>query len=125
MIDSVTVISFDIDGTLEVGSPPGPISLDAVRSAHALGFIVGTASDRTLREQEDVWERCGVAPHFTGHKHQLDRVRARYQEARFIHIGDTNHDEHYARLFGFEYWDVAALPDASDLGWSLPGGTAA
>ena len=40
------LVSFDIDGTLEVGDPPGPIELALVRRAKALGYIVGSASAR-------------------------------------------------------------------------------
>ena len=43
------LISFDIDGTLEIGDPPGLIPLDAVRRAIALGFVVGSCSDRPLQ----------------------------------------------------------------------------
>ena len=42
------LISFDIDGTLEVGDPPGIITLDMVRKAKELGFLVGSCSDRTI-----------------------------------------------------------------------------
>jgi hypothetical protein len=29
-----------------------------------------------------------------------------------LHIGDTSLDEYYAKLAGFEFYDVADLPDS-------------
>jgi hypothetical protein len=40
------VLSFDIDGTLELGDPPGGITMEMVRRAHELGYLVGSCSDR-------------------------------------------------------------------------------
>jgi hydroxymethylpyrimidine pyrophosphatase-like HAD family hydrolase len=37
-----TLISFDIDGTLVVGDPPGLITLDMVRQAQASGYLIGS-----------------------------------------------------------------------------------
>ena len=45
------LISFDIDGTLEMGDPPGPIPLALVRLAKERGYVVGSSSDRTLLDQ--------------------------------------------------------------------------
>jgi hypothetical protein len=36
------LISFDIDGTLEVGGPPGSITIERVRQALELGYIIGS-----------------------------------------------------------------------------------
>jgi hypothetical protein len=41
-------ISFDIDGTLEVGEPPGLITMDMVRAINALGYVIGSGFDRPL-----------------------------------------------------------------------------
>ena len=54
------LVSFDIDGTLEVGDPPGPITMAMVRRAQAHGCIIGSASDRPLPVQQAIW---GPAPH--------------------------------------------------------------
>ena len=40
------LISFDIDGTLEVGDPPGPLTMDMVRIVQDKGFLIGSCSDR-------------------------------------------------------------------------------
>ena len=34
----VTLVSFDIDGTLEVGDPPGIVSIALVKPAKRLGY---------------------------------------------------------------------------------------
>ncbi len=102
------LLSFDIDGTLIDGDPPGPIQIDVVRHAIELGFIVGTASDRTVREQRALWARHGLEPDFVGHKHHLGELRDRFEVTQFVHVGDTDVDAHYARLASFDFyypWD--------------------
>jgi len=102
------LISFDIDGTLEVGDPPGPIGLEVVRRARMRGYIVGSSSDRVVSDQKKLWAMHAVDMDFIGHKHHLDQIKARYPDmTRWIHIGDTHIDEHYAVLHGFEFY----LPD--------------
>ena len=39
------LVSFDIDGTMEFGDPPGPVTADVARELFARGYIVGVASD--------------------------------------------------------------------------------
>ena len=41
-----TLVSFDIDGTLEVGDPPGIVTISMVRQAKSLGYLIGRASCR-------------------------------------------------------------------------------
>ena len=45
---SGTLVSFDIDGTLESGDPPGGITMDMVRKALDLGYLVGSCSDKPI-----------------------------------------------------------------------------
>lgn len=45
------LLSFDIDGTLELGEPPGGVTMEMVRRAHDLGYLVGSCSDRALSSQ--------------------------------------------------------------------------
>jgi hypothetical protein len=114
----VTVlVSLDIDGTMEFGRPAGPVLLQHVREVRRRGYVVGSASDCTVSEQTQLWQAAGIDVDFVGHKHHLDRVRARFQCARYLHIGDGDADEYYARLFGFEFWHVDGLPAASTAGW--------
>lgn len=101
------LISFDIDGTLEAGDPPGRVTFEMVRKARELGYIIGSASDRPVSVQRSIWERAGIDVEFTIHKHNLDRVKEEFPADVYQHIGDTNMDEHYALMHGFEYLDVA------------------
>jgi hypothetical protein len=111
------VVSFDIDGTLVEGDPPGPITMQVVAQALALGYVVGSASDRTVGEQQQMWARHRLAVDFVGHKHHLDRIAARFPNHRMIHIGDTDIDQHYARLAGFEFHYATQLPLPGTAGW--------
>ena len=110
------LISFDIDGTLEVGDPPGYITMERVRKALELGYIVGSCSDRTVSDQRRIWMEHGISVSFTVLKHQLDQVKAEFAADHYYHIGDTNMDRHYAERNGFAYF----YPDASiDHLWTL------
>ena len=107
------LISFDIDGTLEAGDPPGKITMQMVKRAQEMGYIVGSASDRPVPVQKGIWEKHGISVDFTIHKHNLDTVKDQFAEAEsYLHIGDTNMDEYYAKLHGFDYLDVAKMEDA-------------
>ena len=110
------LISFDIDGTLETGDPPGYITLALVRKALELGYIVGSCSDRPVSHQQRMWMEHGISVSFTVLKHQLDRVKAEFSADQYYHIGDTNMDRHYAEQNGFAYF----YPDTSvDHLWTL------
>ena len=110
---NVLVVSLDIDGTMEFGEPPGPITVALVRELVDAGFVVGCASDRTRADQESTWDRHGLTMAFVGGKHHLHEVRARFDGApRYVHVGDTHVDEHYAGLAGFEFVNVDD-PDAA------------
>jgi hypothetical protein len=113
------LVSFDIDGTLEVGDPPGPLTLDLVRLVKERGHLIGSASDRTLREQRELWERHDITVDFVSHKHHLEAIRNRFVCGRFVHIGDTPTDQHYALLAGFQFWFVLDLPLVSPEDWIL------
>ena len=110
------LISFDIDGTLETGDPPGYITMALVRKAAELGYIIGSCSDRPVSHQQRMWLQHGITVSFTVLKHQLDQVRAEFSAEEYVHIGDTNMDRHYAELNGFAYF----FPDNSiDHLWTL------
>ena len=113
------LISFDIDGTLEVGDPPGYITIERVRQAAALGYIIGSCSDWPVSQQQRMWKAHGVEVAFTVLKHRLDSVRAEFSAEHYVHIGDTNMDRHYAERNGFTYF----FPDTSiDHLWQLESG---
>ncbi len=113
----LVLVSFDIDGTLEDGDPPGPVAMSITRRALELGYVVGSASDRTLREQAKMWAERGIEPDFVCHKHTLGSVTERFTAVRRVHIGDTHVDEHYARLAGFEFVLATSVPEVGSPGW--------
>ena len=97
------LISFDIDGTLEVGDPPGSITLDIVRRAFANDIVIGSCSDRSATSQRAIWEKIDIEPHFVALKHKLDDVKERFQADRYLHIGDRDLDRQLAEAAGFEF----------------------
>ena len=98
------LLSFDIDGTLEVGDPPGVVPIALVRRAKTLGHLVGSCSDRPISFQESMWARLALAADFTVLKHRLADLKARFDAAGgYYHVGDTDIDEHFAALAGFRF----------------------
>src|SRR2546427_3537164 len=59
ILSLVTLVSFDIDGTLEVGEPPGSVPIALVRTAKRLGYLVGSCSDRPVAYQRSEERRVG------------------------------------------------------------------
>ena len=106
-----TLVSFDIDGTLEMGDPPGPLSAAFVRRTQQRGHLIGSCSDRTIREQSAMWLAADIVPDFVVVKNQLDSVRERFVTERLVHIGDTDVDAYFAKLAGFEFIFVLDLAD--------------
>ena len=95
------LISFDIDGTLEVGDPPGDITMGMVRTAKQRGYLIGSCSDRPLSYQQRIWAEYDIVADFTVLKHKLDDVKARFSAEVYYHIGDTDTDRFYAKRAGF------------------------
>jgi hypothetical protein len=100
----VGLISFDIDGTLESGDPPGPITLGFIHRLRARGFIIGTCSDRTPQEQRSIWEKLGLTPDFVARKTELPLVRTQFLAPLYVHVGDTIVDQSFARQAQFDFW---------------------
>lgn len=105
------LVSFDIDGTLEVGDPPGGVTLDMVRKAKAAGLIVGSCSDRTATTQRNIWAAAGIEVDFVSLKHKLSEIRTRFEADRYFHIGDRDLDEQAAANANFEFWWAHEGPD--------------
>ena len=102
------LISFDIDGTLEVGDPPGCITMGMVRTARDLGYIIGSCSDRTVSNQQRIWQTHDISVEFTVVKNQLEVVKAEFPAEEYYHIGDTDMDRFYANRAGFQFLFAAA-----------------
>ena len=103
------LISFDIDGTLEVGDPPGYVTMNMVRRAKGLGYIIGSCSDRTVSNQQRIWRDHDIPVEFTVLKHQLGLVKVEFDAEEYYHVGDTELDRFFAGRAGFEY----LMPDAT------------
>ena len=97
------LISFDIDGTLEVGDPPGTITMDMVRRAAAEGLIIGSCSDRSATSQKAIWAKHEIEVSFTSLKHMLEDVKDEFTADRYLHIGDRDLDQQFAEAAGFDF----------------------
>jgi hypothetical protein len=97
------LISFDIDGTLDVGDPPGIITMDMVRLIKTLGYFIGSCSDRTISYQRQLWAQHNISVDFMVLKHQLADVKAQFQTETYYHIGDTDLDRFFATRAGFRF----------------------
>ena len=108
------LISFDIDGTLEVGDPPGVLTMDMVRTVQRKGFLIGSCSDRTMTGQRAIWAEHDIPVDFAVAKHMLPEVKAQFDAEVYYHIGDREDlDKGYALAAGFEFlWpdEAAAMP---------------
>ena len=118
------LLSFDIDGTLEVGDPPGVLTMDMVRMVVGDGFLIGSCSDRPMSAQRAIWEAHDIPYDFVIPKHMLAEVKAKFEADRYFHVGDREDlDKKYALEAGFEFlWpdEAAAMPwfttkDSSDV----------
>ena len=120
------LISFDIDGTLEVGDPPGPLTMDMVRNAQANGCLIGSCSDRIASSQRRIWDDHDIQVDFVCVKGSpMEELRLEYMKTKFDaeeywHIGDREDlDRQMALSVGFDFlW-----PDeATEKPWFTPNG---
>ena len=100
------VISFDIDGTLEVGDPPGAITMEMVRRVQGLGYLIGSCSDRTVSEQQRIWGDHGIEVEFTVLKQGLQAVKDQFPAEEYYHVGDTETDRRASLQAGFTFLTV-------------------
>ena len=97
------LVSFDIDGTLEAGDPPGLITMDMGRNAEALGCIIGSSSDRPLPVQQAIWDRHNIQVSFVSNKQNLLDLKSRFEAKAYYHVGDTDLDRQFAVAAGFQF----------------------
>jgi len=107
----VILISFDIDGTLEVGDPPGILTMEMVRKAKEKGYLIGSCSDRPISGQRAIFEQHNIPMDFAVSKQMLPDVKAEFQADVYYHIGDREDlDKKYALEAGFEFlWPDEAI----------------
>ncbi len=104
------LISFDIDGTMEFGDPPGIVTAQWVKLAKEQGTLVGSASDRPLAEQRRVWAQTGIELDFVILKHWMLELRTTFQADEYWHVGDGQMDELFARQAGFTFFIANTFP---------------
>ncbi len=105
------LISFDIDGTLEIGDPPGAVTLEMVKTARAKGILTGSCSDRPMSAQRAIWKKYGIEYDFVCYKHLLPDLKKQFDAESYYHVGDRDDlDRKYAMRagFGFFWPDEAA-----------------
>ena len=114
------LISFDIDGTLEIGDPPGVLTMDMVRRAQEKGFLIGSCSDRPLSAQRVIWEQHNIKPDFVSTKPMLPEIMEKFEADVYYHIGDREDlDKKYALDAGFKFlWPHEAVVKP----WFFPDG---
>ena len=119
----VILISFDIDGTLEVGDPPGILTMDMVRRAQEQGCLIGSCSDRPMSGQQALWDQHNIPVDFVVPKHRLPEVKAKFEADVYYHIGDREDlDKKYALEAGFEFlWPHEAIVKSWFLSDDNPG----
>ena len=107
----VTLISFDIDGTLDIGDPPGVLTMDMVRRAKEKGFLIGSCSDRPMSGQQAIWDNHNIEVDFVVSKQMLPDVMEKFKADIYCHIGDREDlDKKYALEAGFDFlWPDEAL----------------
>jgi len=107
----VILISFDIDGTLDIGDPPGVLTMDMVRMVQKEGFLIGSCSDRPMSGQQAIWDQHNIKVHFVVSKQMLPDVKAKFEADIYYHIGDREDlDKKYALEAGFEFlWPHEAV----------------
>ena len=109
--DIVILISFDIDGTLEVGDPPGVLTMAMVKRVQQQGFVIGSCSDRPISAQRAIWARHNIPIDFAVGKMMLPDVKVKFVADVYYHIGDREDlDRKYALEAGFEFlWPHEAI----------------
>ena len=116
------LISYDIDGTLEVGDPPGPLTMDMVRMTKAKGFVIGSFSDRPPSAQRAIWAAHGIEVDFVLPKRidMLAELKTKFEAKAYYHIGDREDlDKRYAERAKFEFlWPDEAM----EMEWYRDGG---
>lgn len=114
---SMWLITFDIDGTMEFGDPNGVLTRDHVEYFRSKGAIVGSASDRPESSQLIMWRGYGLEPDFVLLKHHMPTLKERYPDLpAYWHVGDRPLDQQTARHAGFTFFwpDQFPTPEMGD-----------
>jgi len=96
------VVAFDVDGTLEVGDPKGPIKLEEVKRLKEAGFTVGIVG---AKEKVEGLLR-GLDFYMEGDpfkEKNLKELMRRYRPKLAIYVADRPSDREAALKAGFCY----------------------
>ena len=109
--DKKRVVSFDIDGTMEFGEPPGKVTVQRALWEKKNGNIIGSASDRPVSNQEELWKKWEVEVDFIVLKHNIQNVKDKYDADEYWHIGDSEVDRFYSERAGFTFFWAHTFPE--------------
>ena len=99
------LVSFDIDGTMEFGDPPGILSKSDIAFLRLNGVLLGSASDRTYSTQIRMWAEYEFSIDFAIVKHKIAELKDTYHQANsFWHVGDRPIDQQTAFNSGFTFF---------------------
>lgn len=115
------LIAVDVDGTLEVGDPPGPVKIQTLANicrSSPPGVVI--VSDSYLK----VWRRTDLTGHLipacavpSGKIARLKALRSEYPaEGRYVMVGDSDEDAEAAREAGYEYMTPQQFAEALERG---------
>ena len=111
------LISFDIDNVLEISIEPGPITLDMIRRAQEMGYIIGSCSDIPVSQQRAMWEGHGISVDFTLPKHHLEQLRSLFEADEYFLVSPRDTGD-YAAKAGFVFLQA---DEVSGEPWMLNG----
>ncbi|MEM1944138.1 MAG: HAD family hydrolase [Nitrososphaerota archaeon] len=102
------IIAVDVDGTLEVGDPPGPISVltlaNIARRKYPSVIIVSDSYQKVWNRVDMLGYMIPVCAITGGKAERLKAIRREYpMEDRYIMVGDSPDDAEAAREAGYEY----------------------
>lgn len=96
------VISFDLDGTLSFGDPPGPIEPEHLNKLKKGKYTIGGASGKEIEYQKKKWEENGITPQFIVKKQKMKKLK-KMNADKYIHVGDMEDDAELADNAGFRF----------------------
>jgi hypothetical protein len=80
--------------------------MEMVRQVQSLGYLIGSCSDRTVSEQQRIWQDHDISVEFTVLKHRLNQVKEQFPADEYYHVGDTETDRRVSLQAGFSFLPV-------------------
>ncbi|MCJ7631092.1 hypothetical protein MUP77_01630 [Candidatus Bathyarchaeota archaeon] len=95
------LVAFDVDGTLECGSPSGPIKLETVRNMKKSGMVIGIISPSLFRVKKELGDLLDF--YLAGPKAEAMFEMRKTYSGRMMYVGDCIIDENEAHKAGWEF----------------------